>query len=190
MNAKKAIRNAYLEKRAVLTLAQKHALLAAMIDTMQQIPATDAKMLMGYKAINRKNEVPTELFEQILFDQDNDLQVCYPSVDFETRQMVAYLDDESIEWEHARFGLLQPCAGHMVPPEKIDIIFVPLLAFDLNGYRLGYGMGFYDRFLCLCRKDVLKIGLCWFEAETRLPEIQPYDVPLNYCITPNRLYVF
>ncbi|HSK11967.1 MAG TPA: 5-formyltetrahydrofolate cyclo-ligase, partial [Phnomibacter sp.] len=80
--------------------------------------------------------------------------------------------------------------GTLLDPTDIDVILVPLLAFDEQGHRLGYGKGFYDRFLKDCRPDALKIGLSWFEAETALPEIGAHDVPLNYCVTPHRLYVF
>jgi 5-formyltetrahydrofolate cyclo-ligase len=190
MRTKKAIRKACMEKRAALSLPAMHGMLASMVENLLQIPFPQADIAMAYKAIPGKNEVPTEVFEEVLSEERLVKRFCYPAVDFSLNEMKAYLYDEQLIWEDAPFGLLQPRSGTLIPPESIDIVLVPLLAFDENGNRLGYGKGFYDRFLVNCRQETLKIGLSWFEPETLLPEIGIYDVPLNYCITPQRLYVF
>jgi 5-formyltetrahydrofolate cyclo-ligase len=72
----------------------------------------------------------------------------------------------------------------------MDVVFVPLLAFDENGQRVGYGKGFYDRFLNECKEDVITVGLSFFEAENELIEANATDVPLRYCVTPERVYEF
>ena len=73
---------------------------------------------------------------------------------------------------------------------EIDLVLVPLLAFDKNGYRVGYGKGYYDKFLSNCRPDVIKIGLSFFDAVDEIEDIDDYDLPLNFCVTPQRLYDF
>jgi 5-formyltetrahydrofolate cyclo-ligase len=70
------------------------------------------------------------------------------------------------------------------------MVIVPLLAFDKQGNRLGYGKGFYDRFLSDCRPDVIKAGTSYFEPEERFEELDQYDVPLDLCITPNNIWKF
>ena len=55
---------------------------------------------------------------------------------------------------------------------------------------VGYGKGFYDRFLKQCKKDVVKIGLSLFEAEEEIEDVFENDIPLDYCITPNKIYEF
>ena len=45
--------------------------------------------------------------------------------------------------------------------DQIDVVFVPLLIFDKQGHRIGYGKGYYDRFLSKCKKDTIKVGLAW-----------------------------
>ena len=77
-----------------------------------------------------------------------------------------------------------------VEPQIIDAVFVPLVAFDMRGFRVGYGKGFYDRFLARCAQDVVKIGFSYFEAIEAIEDIDEFDVPLNYCITPMRVYEF
>jgi 5-formyltetrahydrofolate cyclo-ligase len=75
-------------------------------------------------------------------------------------------------------------------PQEIDLVIVPLLAFDEKGIRVGYGKGYYDRYLKDCREDCLKVGFSYFEAVERIEDADEFDVPLDFCITPNRIYVF
>ena len=70
------------------------------------------------------------------------------------------------------------------------MVFVPLLAFDEKGNRVGYGKGFYDKFLANCKPETIKIGLSFFEAEDKIKEISENDMQLNYCVTPNKIYSF
>lgn len=70
------------------------------------------------------------------------------------------------------------------------MVFVPLLAFDKNGDRVGYGKGFYDKFLKECKPEIIKIGLSFFEPEEKIDGIFEEDIKLDYCVTPNEIYTF
>jgi 5-formyltetrahydrofolate cyclo-ligase len=76
-----------------------------------------------------------------------------------------------------------------IHPIELDVIFIPLLQADVHGNRLGYGKGFYDRYLALCRPDVIKIGLNFFDPISAIPT-EKTDIPLDYLITPDRVYEF
>ena len=89
-----------------------------------------------------------------------------------------------------RFNILEPIGGATVQPKQLDLIFVPLLAFDVRGYRVGYGKGYYDRYLTQCRTDAIKVGFSFFDAIEYIEDIDEFDVPLNFCITPHRIYEF
>ena len=67
---------------------------------------------------------------------------------------------------------------------------MPLLAFDSIGHRIGYGKGFYDRFLNNCNTNAIKIGLSFFEAENENFDASENDIRLDYCVTPNRVFQF
>ena len=73
---------------------------------------------------------------------------------------------------------------------NIDVVFVPLLAFDKLGHRVGYGKGFYDKFLRGCRPKIIKIGLSFFEIEKPIEDTHLNDVNLDYCVTPKHIYMF
>lgn len=77
-----------------------------------------------------------------------------------------------------------------MPTSKIDVVFVPLLAYDNKGNRVGYGKGFYDHFLSECREDVVKIGLSFFEPEEAIEDVSATDIRLDYCVTPMTVYNF
>ena len=70
------------------------------------------------------------------------------------------------------------------------MVFVPLLAFDQKGHRVGYGKGFYDRFLKQCQNNTLKIGLSFFEPLDSLLKAQPHDINLDAVVTPQGSYWF
>jgi 5-formyltetrahydrofolate cyclo-ligase len=88
------------------------------------------------------------------------------------------------------YNIPEPVDGIEVPSHKIDVVFVPLLAFDKKGHRVGYGKGFYDKFLSECKPDVIKIGLSFFDPEELITDVFEGDVKLDYCVTPNEVHSF
>jgi 5-formyltetrahydrofolate cyclo-ligase len=75
-------------------------------------------------------------------------------------------------------------------PENIDVIVVPLLCFDKAGHRVGFGKGYYDRFLNRCSKKVKTIGLSYFEPVEKITDVEFTDVALDVVITPKKVYRF
>jgi 5-formyltetrahydrofolate cyclo-ligase len=88
-----------------------------------------------------------------------------------------------------KWGIPEPLSGVKCVNETIDLVFVPLLAFDKKGNRVGYGKGYYDRFLSECRKDAMKIGLSLEEPVKKI-DAELFDVSLTHCITPLKVYSF
>jgi 5-formyltetrahydrofolate cyclo-ligase len=84
----------------------------------------------------------------------------------------------------------RPEDGCAIAIDQLDIVLVPLLAFDLHGHRVGYGKGYYDRFLVQCRPDCQKIGLSLFNPIDLIADTEPTDIRLNACITPEQTYWF
>jgi len=132
-----------------------------------------------------KNEIDT--WRIISFLQSfNQIKIVSPRIIPGTREMEHYqLTPETVlinnQWQIPE---PDPETSIKVLPNDIDVVFLPLLAFDKKGFRVGYGGGYYDRFLAHCRPDVVKIGLSFFEAEEEITDLDPFDVAMNYCITP------
>jgi 5-formyltetrahydrofolate cyclo-ligase len=92
--------------------------------------------------------------------------------------------------KQSELGILEPSQGVPAIVNRIDMVVVPLVAFDVDGNRVGYGKGFYDRFLKECRRDCKKIGISFFGPVERLSDVEDHDVPLDVCFTPDEVVVF
>jgi len=87
------------------------------------------------------------------------------------------------------WGILEPKADCLrpVPPAELDLVLVPGVAFDLQGNRLGYGAGYYDRFLTTIRPDCVTAALAFEEQVLPRIEAESHDVPVQWVITPERV---
>ena len=141
-----------------------------------------------FLTMENQKEVQTDFILNILAGKDK--EVIVSRSDFERMAMVHYLLTDNTKLMVSQYGIPEPVDGIEVPSNKLDVVFVPLLAFDQKGHRVGYGKGFYDRFLNECKPDAIKIGLSFFEAEEELIEANDTDVPLDYCVTPEKVYSF
>jgi len=146
---------------------------------------------LSYLPMTMANEVDTASFNHYLFNYfEPPIQIAYPRTNFRTLEMQAVLPDQETRYTQKWLKLLEPDKGLVLEPTQIDLVIMPLLIFDVKGNRVGYGKGFYDRYLASCRPDVLKIGLSYLPAINRIEDVDPFDIPLDYCATPERLYDF
>ena len=141
-----------------------------------------------FLTIEEKKEVDTEFVLQILAGKDKEIVVAKSN--FDTLEMTNYLLTDNTKFQKNEYNIYEPVDGIEVPNTKIDVVFVPLLAYDKQGNRVGYGKGFYDNFLSKCNEDVIKIGLSFFEPEDVIEDVSPTDIRLDYCVTPTTSYSF
>jgi 5-formyltetrahydrofolate cyclo-ligase len=118
------------------------------------------------------------------------MQLCYPKMDTKEPNMDAVACHADTIFEANAINILEPLETRIVDPQEIDLVLVPVLACDTNGNRVGYGKGYYDRYLSRCREDCIKVGISYFEPVDTIDDADGYDVPLNFCITPQQAYVF
>jgi 5-formyltetrahydrofolate cyclo-ligase len=153
-----------------------------------KLPIWDKHYFHVFLSIEEHFEVDTEYILHILAGKDKDILIS--KSDFESRKMTHYLLTDGTKIIKNGYNIPEPVDGIEVPDSKIDVVFVPLLAFDKKGHRVGYGKGFYDRFLSKCKPDVISIGLSFFEVENEILDLHENDFALNYCVTPLKTYAF
>lgn len=178
----------YQNLREALTSEDIEAQSLEIANNLLKLPIWKYEFYHLFLTISEKKEIDTEPLLHIL--QGKDKNIVLSKSDFETREMQNFLLTDTTRIKKNKWDIPEPEDGIEVPASKIDVVFVPLLAFDKSGHRVGYGKGFYDIFLANCRKDVVKIGLSLFEAEDEIPGILSSDVALDYCVTPRQIYKF
>lgn len=138
--------------------------------------------------IEEQKEVNTEFLLHLLSGKDKEIVIS--KSDFTTRKMTHFLLTDNTKIKKNESNIPEPVDGIEVLSSKIQVVFVPLLAFDTKGNRVGYGKGFYDQFLAECQPETIKIGLSFFEAENAITDVFEKDVRLDFCITPEKCYHF
>ena len=188
---KKELRKLYKEKRLALSASEKLKLDDLLLIQLQRLPIpAHVQVLMSYWPLEHHAEVNTHLYTRYFEHAIPGLKVCYPVVDFAATEMKAVLVHEETDFVENEQGIPEPEEGEEVEAAEMDMIFVPLLAYDQKGFRVGYGKGFYDRFLKKCRADVLTVGFSYFGPVDNIDDKNQFDVPLSFCITPEQLYEF
>lgn len=185
---KKDLRLHYKNLRQALSLDDIEDKSLAIANNLLKMDIWDNIYFHLFLTMEEQREVHTEFILNILAGKDK--EVIVSRSDFETHTMIHFLLTDNTRLMKNQFGIPEPVDGIEVPSNKIDVVFVPLLAFDNNGQRVGYGKGFYDRFLSECKQDVVTIGLSFFEAEEEAIEANTTDVPMDYCVTPLKVYSF
>lgn len=122
-------------------------------------------------------------------------QVCVPcvvNVSKENRYMYAVKITDFKELSVCgNFGILEPPLkkANIVTPDMFDVIIVPGSVFDINKNRMGYGAGYYDKFLKDTKKECHKIGICYdFQVIENIP-YDEFDVPLDLIVTEKRIII-
>ncbi|WP_378186207.1 5-formyltetrahydrofolate cyclo-ligase [Aquimarina sp. W85] len=185
---KSALRSKYKRLRSQLdeeTIQSKSLVLA---NRLLSLPIWDYTTYHLFLSIKEQKEIDTEFILHIL--QGKDKNIVVPKSDFNTRTLKNYLLTDNTLLKTNSYNIPEPVDGVQIKSDQIEVVFVPLLAFDIKGNRIGYGKGFYDRFLATCDNKVLKIGLSFFDAEKELIDIENSDIRLDYCVTPDKTYMF
>ena len=189
---KKEIRLKYKELRRTLSENQIEELSLAIANGILLLPIWEKTYFHIFLPIEEQKEVNTEYILHLLSGKDK--EICVSKSDFETRKMTHYLLTDNTKIKKNVYNIPEPVdcpdASGEVSSNKIEVVFIPLLAYDINGNRVGYGKGFYDKFLAECNPNTVKIGLSFFEPEELISDINTSDVQLNYCVTPNKTFKF
>ena len=187
---KSEARALFLTERKNISLEEKVLLDQAILLEFKKIDLTTIKCIHVYLPINSQNECNTYPIIEFIRENYPKINMAIPKANFENGKMEAVFFNADTQLATNNLGIAEPINGAAIDPMVIDMIICPLLAFDLKGNRVGYGKGFYDRFLGQCKSDVIKLGLSYFEPINNLTDCNESDLPLSSCITPIQHYFF
>jgi 5-formyltetrahydrofolate cyclo-ligase len=180
---KQELRKIYLAKRLLLTEVEynqlNHQVCSKFFNT---IDLSGIQCIHVFLPIKKKREPNTWLIINQLKSQWPNVKIAIPKV--AGNALVNYYLDADCVLEESKWGIAEPIQGNLVDTKEIDLVLVPLLAFDKEGHRVGYGKGYYDRFLEQCRSDCKKIGLSFFNSVEKIEDATSLDSKLDGVIVP------
>ena len=181
---KKALRKNILEQRDRLDLSQKENwddLIKQ--NLMESRVFKDCKNIFIY--IGFGSEIDTSKYiRQFLSLKKN---VLVPRTDIKAKSMEAVQIYNLEDLVEDKYGILEPKNDKIATrKDNIDLIILPGVAFDASGNRVGYGGGYYDRFLEGLNKNIPKVALCYNFQLVESIETEKHDIKADYIITEQR----
>jgi 5-formyltetrahydrofolate cyclo-ligase len=185
---KDELRKIHLAKRLALTESE-HRELSTKISELffLSFDLSEVKVIHLFLPILSKREPDTWLIIKRLQKEFPHIRLVLPKVNGAEMENIVFEDYDQLE--SSKWGMVEPKQGVQISVQEIDMVLVPLLAFDKYGHRVGFGKGYYDKFLASCKPTCKKIGISFFE-EVIIDDINPFDKALDHCITPRDVILF
>lgn len=183
------LRQLYKEKRLQLSPGELDRLSEVIVEQALTHFQLAEKTISIFLPIERQREINTYL----LLERARNVgaSVAIPRTNFETMEMKHLLFESTDQLEINDKGIPEPHKGKVIAADRFDFVFVPLLAVDIKGNRVGYGKGFYDRFLRKCSPKCVFIGLHYFDLEEdAISDVLPTDIRLNAVVMPTKVVRF
>lgn len=188
---KEELRKIYLEKRSSLSMRDYTQHNNQLCDIFfSSIDLSSVNVLHTFLPIEKSKEPDTHLIINRIRSTYPKIAIAVPRVNEKTEELENFLLEGPEQLIVNKWGIPEPTGGTLVPSEHIDMVLVPLLIFDKQGDRVGYGKGYYDKFLPECRTDCKRIGISLSEPVDKIDDINELDIRLQYCLTPSRVYHF
>ncbi|MFA7273382.1 MAG: 5-formyltetrahydrofolate cyclo-ligase [Crocinitomicaceae bacterium] len=185
---KAEIRKIYKEKRKAISPGELNAKSVEIVEKALSSFQMEDKMVSLFLPIELQREINTySLWEKITGFGG---QVAIPVMNVAKGDLkhILFLNQNQLAVND--FGVPEPQSGKIIAAHKIDVVFVPLLCFDEQGHRVGYGGGYYDRFLKKCNPQCKFIGLSIFPPIEKIDDVESNDIKLHACVTPEKVYRF
>lgn len=182
---KKQIRKEYIAKRRQFTTTEVNAWSQAIAKHFFQSDFMNAQTFHVFLSMPKFNEVNTQYIIEELWRQNRDVVV--PKM--KEKELMCCPYKHETELVRNDWGIMEPASCSEVDYKLIDVVLVPLLIADKRGNRIGYGGGYYDRFLSKLNDTTKFVGINFFEPIDEVLK-EDYDILLDYLITPNDIYKF
>jgi 5-formyltetrahydrofolate cyclo-ligase len=185
-NSKFFLRKHFKKKRSLLEIKQVNDLNTRIFQNLLELNIFDKGCYHIYLSNETNKEVETGKIINLLFKKNK--RVFVPKIQGLNLMNIEIENNTNYSLNH--LGVKEPLSSNQKDTNLLEVIFVPLLVFDKLGHRVGYGGGYYDKFLENIKDDVLKIGLSLFDPIDKIQDIKRYDISLDYTITPKQVYDF
>ena len=185
-NSKFFLRKSFKKQRSLLDINQVQGLSKRIFENLLELNIWDKSFYHLYLSNEINNEVETDEIVNLLFMKNK--RVFVPKI--LGKDLLNIEIDNNTNYSLNQLGIREPISSNQKDASLLEVIFVPLLIFDKLGHRVGYGGGYYDKFLENIKDDVLKIGLSLFDPIDKIQDIEKHDISLDYIITPIRVYDF
>ena len=153
------------------------------------INLSQIKVIHTYLPISKNNEPGTWKIIEMIQREFPQIRISVPRV-ADDRVFENFYFEGLHQLQTSAWGIQEPKQGIKTPVEEIDMVLVPLLVIDRRGHRVGYGKGYYDRFLKTCNRDCKTIGLSFFKPVELITDTIDSDVTLNSCVEPSGIHYF
>ena len=182
--AKRELRERMREVRASIDPHRREVWSSSIVGAVHELPElVAARTVTAYLSFGTESAT-AELIA--IFDAEGK-RAGVPVVREGEMVMVAFKPGDATE--RSGFGMPEPVGGKEIPPAEVDALVIPGLAFDRQGFRLGYGGGFYDRYVRRTRPDALRVGICF---SSQIVDDVPHgdaDEPVDRIVTQDGLVV-
>lgn len=188
---KSELRKVYLEKQKSFSDDEREEKSRRIAERFfENFDLRQINFLHVFLAIEKNREIETKFIYERLWRDFPEIAAIVSRVNFQTMTLENFRFSSETALVRNRWHISEPTTGELIEIERIDLVLVPLLCVDEQGSRVGYGKGFYDKFLSECREDCLKIGLSYFAPIVKIANAQTFDVQLDFCITPEKVIEF
>ncbi|MBL0741553.1 5-formyltetrahydrofolate cyclo-ligase [Chryseolinea lacunae] len=188
---KDALRKLYLQKRQALTEADYAQLNFQLYQNFFfNVDLSFINVLHTFLPLQKNKEPDTWIIVDRIRREFPHVRLVVPRIEASSGTLENIFFEGLHQIEKNKWDIPEPKQGVPAASEKIDMVLVPLLACDERGQRVGYGKGFYDKFLATCRPDCKTVGISFFEPVERIDDVNALDVPLQHCLTPTAFHTF
>ena len=179
---KSELRKLYKQKRKDLNRVEIDQLQESIYQQVFEYDFSNLKTIHIFLSIENLNEINTLPIIDFLLLKNKSVVVSKSN--FKDNTLSHFLFDRTTTLQVNHYGIPEPISAKEIDVKQIDLVFVPMLISDNKNFRVGYGKGFYDRFLSECKNDVKTIGLNFFKPIEKIEDINRFDVALQQIIYP------
>lgn len=155
-----------------------------------EVNLRDVKVLHSFIPMENTKEPDTWRILNKIRNEFPALKISVPKINVKSIEIENYFFEGPEQLKVNAWGIPEPEYGRSTRTEDIDMVLVPMVIADQRGHRVGYGKGFYDKFLATCKPSCISVGLCFYEPIPRIDDVNELDVPLTYCATPIKVHRF